>query len=263
MNMAKISELKTYIKSNPMQLDVIMKEVYESLTAGQQGFTMFDGGSNKGWHAWRMIQLPGCGEVYAVEADPSMKQVLTDNLNKWHKAPNPKLHIVGKALQNNPEITEIPWMSSHTHVGRSSILASNETAPTIWNEHEDVEYRDTVSVPATTIDQILKNAENVPFLKLDLEGADFLALQGAAHTLRKKRPVIAYENSSKAPQVHGYDVHDIRSYFDSLGYIPLNYVGVPMVSGTWFTFHEAWAVPVEKYTMTLRLIKKSVRERIG
>ncbi len=246
-----------------MQLDMIMHEVYESLSADQEHFTMFDGGSHKGWHAWRMIQLPGCREVYAVEADPSMGKILTENLTKWHKTPQPELHIVLKALQNDPETTEIPWMSSHTHVGRSSILSTNKTAPTIWDTHTDVKYRDQLSVPATTIDQILHPAKSIPFLKLDLEGADFLALRGATQTLTEKRPVVAYENSSKAPQVHGYSVNDIQSYFEKVGYIPLNYIGVPMTTDTWFDFHEAWAIPIEKYLKTLKLIEKSISKRIG
>lgn len=261
--MNKLTQLKTFIKTNPMELDVIMMEVYQQLTHGMQGFSMFDGGSHKGWHALRMLKLMGCKEVFAVEADPSMGRVVSDNLTKWHTSSTPQLHLVLKALQDDPETTEIPWMSSHSHIGRSSIQSRKEDGvQTIWADHADVQYRDTTHVPATTIDQILVNADQVPFLKLDLEGADFLAMQGAKDTLKNKRPVIAFENSSKAPAVHGYSLEDASAFFMGQGYIPLSYVGEPLTFSNWFDFYEAWAVPQERFAEVYGLISRGIEQRI-
>lgn len=262
--MTTMQKFRVYVLENPMELDVAMWEVYTILAQNAGQFTMFDGGSHKGWHALKMLQLKNCAMVYAVEADPSIGDVLVDNLTKWHRAKRPELQIVRKALQDQAATTEIPWLSSHSHVGRSSIQSKNSDEPSIWATHLDVQYREDMTVPATTIDLILANDKNpLPFVKLDLEGADFLALRGAGQTLEKARPVIAFENSDKAPGVHGYSLDDVNSYFKSHSYVPLDYVGRPLKKDNWFEFYEAWAVPAEKLELVQRLIAEAVNKRIG
>jgi FkbM family methyltransferase len=262
--MSRIARLKDFVKANPMELDVAMQEVYTGLTQGTSGFAMFEGGAHKGWHAWRMIQLPGCGAVYAVEADPTMSRTLTDNLTAWHKTATPHLTIVAKALQNRPDVSDIPWMSSDSHVGRSSIRAEATGVASIWDDHKDVHYREPVRVPATTIDAILAaEMRPIPFIKLDLEGADIIALMGGEKTLQTRRPVIAFENASKAPGVHGYTLDDVIAFFSRLGYWPLDYVGDRLKPETWFEFHEAWAVPIETAAKAHPLITAAMQRRIG
>lgn len=247
-----------------MELDVAMREVYSGYSEGTKGFAMFDGGAHKGWHTLRMLQLPGCSMVYSVEADPTMSQVLRDNLKLWHPQPEPQLTIVAKALQNRDDVIDIPWMSSHTHVGRSSIRAETTGVTTIWDDHSDVEYREPMRVPATTIDTILDGeARPLLFMKLDLEGADIIAMMGAEKTLRTKRPVIAFENSSKAPAVHGYTWEDVSAFFARFGYWPLDYVGDRLKGETWFEFHEAWAVPIEGAATAIPLIREAIDKRVG
>ena len=261
--MTRLEKFKDYVKAKPIELDQMMADVYRALTVVQTGFSMFDGGAHKGWHTNQMMRLPGCTTVWSVEADPAMGAVLTENLAKWHKGSVPELRVVLKALQNDPGLTSIPWMSSHSHVGRSSIRAPNAGQPTIWSQHKDVQYRAETSVPATTIDQILAADHNaLPFLKLDLEGADILALRGAEMTLSEKRPVIAFENSDKAPSVHGYTLDDVLEYFGGLNYVVLDYVGTPMQKTNWFDFYEAWAVPMERLSETSELITAAVDRRI-
>lgn len=261
--MNRLDKFKDYVKTAPIETDQVMAEVYRGLTAAQTGFSMFDGGAHKGWHTSQMMRLAGCTTVWSVEADPTMSAVLAENLARWHSGPGPELRILLKALQDDPNLVSIPWMSSHSHVGRSSIRAANATQPTIWAQHKDVQYRDETSVPATTIDLILAGDPNaLPFLKLDLEGADILALRGAEKTLADKRPVIAYENSDKAPSVHGYSLDDVLAYFSRLEYVVLDYVGVPMQKDSWFQFYEAWAVPMERLAETTGLINQALDRRI-
>lgn len=260
--MTTLPNFITYIKANPMELDVMMSEVYQQVTAGMTGFQMFDGGAHKGWHTMQMLKLPGCAVVHAVEADPAMGQQLTQNLSRWHVAETPRIDIVLKALQNDPNLTEIPWLSSHSHVGRSSIEAHGGAATSIWADHRDVQYREKRTVPATTIDQIFAGTTGpVPFLKLDLEGADFLALNGATQTMRNHRPVIAFENSSKAPSVHGFSVDFMMRFFEEQQYVPLSYVGEKLTPANFFDFYEAWAVPVEQFDLTHELIVKAAAKR--
>lgn len=167
------------------------------------------------------------------------------------------------ALQNDPKVTHIDWMSSSSHVGRNSIRVNNDNDPTIWSKQSNMVYRPQTTVPATTIDKILApHDEPFPFMKLDLEGADIIALFGATQTLEHRRPVVAFENASKGPDVHGYSIQDISNFFTKYGYVGMNYVGQPLSFDSWFDFYEAWAIPGERLAQTASLIKSAIDSRI-
>lgn len=190
--MLTISEFRTLALKDLMLLERIMADIYTQLTADMTGFAMFDGGAHRGFHTKQMLALPGCRRVHAVEADPFMMETLRANLADALEQDTPELCLIGKALQDDPDTRSISWKSSHSHVGRSSIKSRNPARTTIWPESANVAYRDEMSVEATTIDLILADeTAPLPFLKLDLEGADLLALQGAADTLQDRRPVVA------------------------------------------------------------------------
>ena len=179
--MTSLSDFHTFARSNMMELEVILSEVYAARVSGETGFTMFDGGAHKGFHTKKMLDLPGCERVFAVEADPFMAETLQKNLADRIDRPLPQLHIIQKALQDNPSVTTIAWKSSPSHVGRSSIVSDNAKRSTIWRDNADIQYRDEMRIEATTIDLILAGeTAPLPFLKLDLEGADLLALRGAS-----------------------------------------------------------------------------------
>ena len=125
-----------------------------------------------------------------------------------------------------------------------------------------MKYRDTMSVDATTIDSILADERRpVPFLKLDLEGADLLSLKGASSTLSEKRPIVAFENSIHAPKVHGFTVEEIASFFLKLDYVPLNFIGEPIGPEKWFGFFEAWAVPIEQLDWLQETVRAAISKR--
>ncbi len=260
--MLTMIKFRDYALANMMDLEAILAEVYTEHMKGKSGFALFDGGAHKGWHTRKMLDLLGCERVYAVEADPFMAETLRANLKDRASTPVPELKIVEMALQNDPEIGTISWKSSSSHVGRSSIASSNEKRSTIWVDSKDIKYRDDTRVKATTIDSILLGESlPVPFLKLDLEGADLLALLGAKQTLSTKRPIVAFENSIRAPEVHGFTLESISSYFESLGYVPMSFIGEPLSLATWFSFFEAWAVPKEDAEWLARTVGVATAKR--
>ncbi len=76
-------------------------------------------------------------------------------------------------------------------------------------------------VRVTTLDEFLSQYRVIRFklIKMDIEGAELLALQGAQETLKKKfRPVIFYEENEAAYNAFGYTVADLRSFLRELGY---------------------------------------------
>lgn len=239
--------LRAVAQRVPHILEQILERTFARLVDGKTDYAIFDGGANLGWHTIRFLRLPGCRRVYAVEADPFIASTFHKNMTDWKAAASPAdLVVVEKALQQDPAVTAISWMSSPSHPGRASIVSLADSAATIHSGDSSVEYRERFDVPATTIDQILANEPlPLPILKLDLEGADFIAMTGAKHTMKTARPVIAFENSALAPKVHGYTTEDMRRTFADLGYTPCSFLGDPLGPSEMFAFWEAWACPEE------------------
>lgn len=66
-----------------------------------------------------------------------------------------------------------------------------------------------------TIDSL--NLETLDFLKLDLEGFEYYALQGAEETLKRCKPIILFEENSRGKLEHNIDNGMCGQYLESLG----------------------------------------------
>ncbi len=75
-------------------------------------------------------------------------------------------------------------------------------------------------VQATTLDEFFSQwpVTKIKLMKIDIEGAELMALQGARETLERFRPVIFYEENETACNAFGYTVKELRSFLQELGY---------------------------------------------
>lgn len=75
-------------------------------------------------------------------------------------------------------------------------------------------------VQVTTLDEFFSQqpVTQLRLMKIDIEGAELMALQGARRTLRKFRPIIFYEENEAAYNAFGYTVAELRSFLQDLGY---------------------------------------------
>lgn len=104
-------------------------------------------------------------------------------------------------------------------------------------EAHDVE---EIMVDTTTIDETIEalwavlGPGPVSLMKLDIEGAEFPALRGAAETLRTMRPVVLFENGLHTPAGRfGYSADDFFQFFDNHGYRLYDVFGVPVEPRHW------------------------------
>ena len=72
------------------------------------------------------------------------------------------------------------------------------------------------AVRAVTIDSF--NFDRVGFIKIDTQGADFRVLQGAEETVRRCRPVIAFEFERELSSAHDTQWEVFQSFIQGLGY---------------------------------------------
>jgi FkbM family methyltransferase len=75
--------------------------------------------------------------------------------------------------------------------------------------------RSAVGVRAVTLDEM--DLHGVGLVKLDLEGAEFMALRGAEQTLRRERPVVIMEVDKLPERRHGVPNDAAPRFLESLG----------------------------------------------
>ena len=113
------------------------------------------------------------------------------------------------ALQSDETCQEVDFFFERYATGNGSMR-------NVANKKE--EFLSKVRVAATTLDQELSGSEiNPEFLKMDVEGAELLVLQGAEETV-KNCEVIMLEGSRKWCAAFGYDVNEIFVFLRERGF---------------------------------------------
>ncbi|GEM_PF-3006015 len=127
------------------------------------------------------------------------------------------------------------------------------------NIGDDNQYEfEEITVKTTTIDKDIESLRLDPTMvrsiKLDLEGAEFLALQGAERTLNIGRPLIAMENGVLAMSVFDYDDNDVDAFLDRVDYRRISFFGEKLDTGN-FDFWYMFYAPAEHVDTFASLLK--------
>ena len=106
--------------------------------------------------------------VYTFEPDPNKAKMIEDNLWRWEG----KVHLYKKGLYDKE--TELKF-SEGTNLHSGKIVAGNT--------------EDSISISTVALDNVVK--ERVTFLKMDIEGAEMAALEGARRIITQDKPKLA------------------------------------------------------------------------
>lgn len=142
------------------------------------------------------------GNVYTMEFIPSNLALMKKNL-----ALNPhlmeRIHIIEHPVWNKSE-EELHFIDQ----GPASTLTKNANG--------------SVKVQTLSIDDLVdnNNIEQVDFIKMDVEGVELAALNGATNTIKKHKPTLAI---AVYHQIN--DFHDILSFIESLNLSYSFYLG--------------------------------------
>ena len=188
------------------QFEILVSILYHHIV--RTGDTVIDGGANSGLHAVPLAKLISpCGSLFAFEPDPYTFSGLSNNLRA--NIQNGTVHCVQKALSNKEETLKFinyPGKGANNHVYTGTIRD-------LGVKHEEI------TVQATTLDNEIPSKHKVSFIKLDLEGYDFLALQGASKVIKNSSPIFVFENSRDyTARTNGYTSEVFFSWFDQFGY---------------------------------------------
>jgi len=151
-------------------------EIYESAreTVGT-GDVVLDCGANVGVYTRHALNR-GAKLVVAIEPAPEALECLRRNLQS--EVASGRVIIYSKGVWNKDAELQMNMSSKWASTASSITLDRGGKGPT---------------VPLTTIDKLVAelNLPTVDFIKMDIEGAEMQALEGAAETVRRFHPKLA------------------------------------------------------------------------
>ncbi len=186
-------EDKTY---KPLETDVLNRNI-------KKGFVVLDIGANIGDDTLEIARSVGAeGKVYAFEPDPDSFKLLKKNIrvNGYEN-----VTLVNKAVSNrNGKI-------------KLFISDNNKADHRIYDSKDNRKY---VVVDMVSIDSFFKNKkEKVDFIKIDIQGAETLALKGMKNLLvASKKPPILSEFWPIGLKRCGSNAKEYLNFLSKVGY---------------------------------------------
>lgn len=178
------------------------------------GMVVLDIGANEGYYTVLASKCVGSrGRVVGFE--PSTRERRRLKINLWINHCS-NVQVEGIALSSAEGQSDL-------HVVEGGETGCNSLRP------PDIKGKtQTVRVTVTTLDQFLRRntIERIDFIKMDIEGAELSALQGAAGLLRTlPRPVLLIEVFEIRTRPWGYSARDIVKLISEVGYLLYRVVG--------------------------------------
>jgi FkbM family methyltransferase len=155
------------------------------------GNVFYDVGANVGFYSLLASALVGLGRVFAFEPSPRNLSYLRKHL-ELNSAANVDVLALAVSDKNGVERFQVEPSGLTGHLSSDG----------------DVE------VPTATLDSLMDEGRILPpdYIKMDIEGTELLALQGASKTIQRYRPEIFLAT-------HGREVHvECSRQLESWGY---------------------------------------------
>jgi FkbM family methyltransferase len=169
--------------------------------------TCIDVGAHAGSWMVPLSRLVPQGRVLGVEALPYYARVLRKTLRLLRRN---NVEIIGKAVLDAPKSVEMVWQdpSGQRLTGLTHVASETEaTQP------------GTITVEGTTLDAYATSMPGrLRFIKLDIEGAELLALKGAATLIARHRPFIYTELDAAYCARYNYTPADLFAYLGGHNY---------------------------------------------
>jgi FkbM family methyltransferase len=150
------------------------------------------------------------GKVIAIEPVSKWVRRLQDNvyLNDFKNITVLQIALGAKAETRPVYNTPQPFYDGTQHDGLTSLFPSAQR--TVVVEHVHVERWDDV--------MSRMGIPKVDVMKLDIEGGEWYALQGAQQTLERLRPILVFELETEHCRNAGYEAEDFLMWLVHLGY---------------------------------------------
>ena len=182
----------------------VVAEEYVLKNESEEDLIVWDIGSNQGiFSAMAAGALGDRGTVLSVEADPYFACLQEKTVSKLPEHYS-NISVLCAAVADKPGILKFQISSSgqaRSHL--ESVRVTQDSTPKL--------------VASTTLDVLLEEYGEPHLVKMDVEGAELLCLQGATRLLSQVRPIfyieVSEENSSPVTEMftqNGYDLFKLH-----------------------------------------------------
>jgi FkbM family methyltransferase len=196
---------------------------------------VFDVGSNKG--GWADILVHSVAEMHLFEPNEILRHY---TMAKYDYLYNVWYH--DHAISNKEGKIKF-WQFEHHYNGLSGIFKNPK-----WDDLPSKE----VEVFTQTIDFFVDHHHPVDFLKIDIEGAEMIALIGAKKSLKAKQlKFIQLENAGHI-HISGHVFDDAVVYLKSFGYVPMQTEDTENVIFMQEGFTQDWNGEFKKNTQGMK-----------
>jgi FkbM family methyltransferase len=183
------------------------------------GDIVFDLGSNFAYYTERMSRMVGeTGKVYAFEPIPFTYAVFAMIIKKL-KLKNVISYKKGVSNKNEVVQFRVPKTNIGTfNTGMAHISNRNNNLDTADNEY-DYTKEETFDCEIVALDDFFNsNMPGLSFIKIDIEGAELFALQGAKNLLAKYNPAILIEINPVFLEGFKLTQENVVSFINENGY---------------------------------------------
>jgi FkbM family methyltransferase len=189
------------------EYDCMLHRVLDRLIV--PGMTCLDVGANIGDVTLYMARLLNTsGHVFAFEPVPHVYERISKHVIRSGLAE--RVSVLPIALSNQNGRADIAFASQEVeNQGMASLVNRSNS---VVDSHTQIQ--------TATLDSFVK-ANQVPsigFIKIDIQGAELLFLEGASQTIEESRPVIAIEVSPEDLAKAGHSPPDIFTFFAKRDY---------------------------------------------
>lgn len=175
----------------------VASQVYHQFV--KPGYTVYDLGANTGIHSLLFSKLVGkTGKVFAMEPLPENIKEIESIISLNHVE---NIEIIDKAIAEKSGT--LKFKMGNTNKQGSLVGIGCETG-------------DEIEVKVTTLDQLIHTGLPLPdFIKIDIEGAESLAVEGFSQSINQSYPIFAIDlhtpeqdvKVGKFFQKHGYKLY--------------------------------------------------------
>lgn len=169
------------------------------------GSVFYDVGSNIGFYSFVANRYIVSGKIYAIEPTPFNNRLFKEllHLNK-EKVVNSNIEILEFAIADTEK--EVDFSNDEVFAEGNSYVASAADFS-----------KAVIKVKCFSIDGLVQQGYAVPdIIKIDIEGAEYDALLGAAATLKKYTPnLLLATHDCKVPGIKDKCMH----YLEDMGYV--------------------------------------------
>ena len=162
-------------------------------------FNCVDVGTHRGELLRTIVRFAPTGTHYAFEPIPSLYQDLIKSF--------PAARVYQIALSDEPGIT------TFYYVPRYSAFSGLRQRP---YPSDNIAVRQ-IEVRQDTLDDIVNGEVPIHFIKIDVEGAEFNVLKGAASTIRTNKPIIIFEHELAAIEQYGHNSDEVYELLSDYG----------------------------------------------